>query len=102
MNITGGGNTFPISMGLPEDFGEFDGESSFFLLKTATDTPAYNSSGGYHLWWSPVGLQVSGGWMMFGEELQGIDSLEVSVDLQMAYCFQIFRASHHPSFAERF
>lgn len=43
-----------------------------------------------------------GGWMIFGEELQGIDSLEVSVDLQMAYCFQIFRASHHPSFAERF
>ena len=40
--------------------------------------------------------------MMFGEELQGIDSLEVSVDLQMAYCFQIFRASHHPSFAERY
>jgi hypothetical protein len=36
--------------------------------------------------------------MMFGEELQSIDSLEVSVDLQMAYCFQIFRASHHPSF----
>jgi hypothetical protein len=45
-NITGGGNTFPISMGLPEDFGEFDGESSFFLMKTATDTPAYNSSRG--------------------------------------------------------
>ena len=44
-NITGGGNTFPISMGLPEDFGEIDGESSFFLMKTATVTPAYNSSG---------------------------------------------------------